>query len=102
MRISDWSSDVCSSDLDTQLHSEEEDDVNSEGDEGDEGDEDDEVTKAELSQQKLREYNEMMDRRGVVGGVVCCVAVIGCNLGDNKCRGKIGRASCRGRACQYV
>src|SRR3546814_10460949 len=77
MRISDWSSDVCSSDLATQ-----------------------DAPVHENVKRALVEATEL-DTRLVMRPLRNTERVLN-NPGVEKIRQKIGRASCRARVCQYV
>src|SRR3546814_10184212 len=74
MRISDWSSDVCSSDLTTMK-----------------------LITAIIKPFKLDEVREALSDIGIQGMTVTEVKGFGRQKGH-----KIGRASCRERVCQYV
>src|SRR3546814_12661563 len=80
MRISDWSSDVCSSDLPTN-------------------------PRPGRSKERFQAMDEITV--GTVGVVALFAAILGgvnvlIALGDVGMLGQIGRASCRERVCQYV
>src|SRR3546814_15422212 len=83
MRISDWSSDVCSSDLACRL---------------------DRAVLRPAARGRRR--GAAADRRqgGAARQVREAVGrrAAGGDLGDRRCRDEIGRASCRERGCQYV
>src|SRR3546814_9001518 len=74
VRISDWSSDVCSSDLEQGLES---------------------AREAIAAQQRARGARHVEPERIFIGNGVS-------ELIDLSLRAQIGRASCRERVCQYV
>src|SRR3546814_14885661 len=85
MRISDWSSDVCSSDL--QMAVAAEIDVK--------------LQRADADGQRGGEGGQGVFRRQAAGAAMAFkIEGMGCRAGQH--RGKIGRASCRERVCQYV
>src|SRR3546814_12332393 len=89
MRISDWSSDVCSSDLDVAQQPARQHPAS-------------ERAVARLAQQRI------VERLGFMPVRRCPVVPVGMDLGEYRlqahraARVKIGRASCRERVCQYV
>src|SRR3546814_2910670 len=97
MRISDWSSDVCSSDLDNIREQE--------------------IYAFVVSQKRDRAHAVRCLENAIAKALELChreLADAGVILDDQDClaaplalargrrRRKIGRASCRGRVCQYV
>src|SRR3546814_9106086 len=92
MRISDWSSDVCSSDLDDDLA-----DIGFIGQQHD-----DPVDSRRRAAMRRRAELERIDHAGEIG-----VHILAAVSGDperlvHNLRLEIGRASCRERVCQYV
>src|SRR3546814_9453674 len=80
MRISDWSSDVCSSDLDENLHVGEQ-----------------YLAALEMVEQAARRRDQHVDP------AIEPLLLLGKgDAADQERHGEIGRASCRERVCQYV
>src|SRR3546814_7921783 len=84
MRISDWSSDVCSSDLEQGVMLAPIDHVEDKVDGKDEQVADHEEPHTRFAGQMCRRRRNVADRVRIRGG------------------GEIGRAACRGRVCKYV